>query len=412
MVSKSKNKFEKVFQEKYKRYKNENKKPRILLVGATGVGKSSLINNIFKENLADFGAGMPVTKSSTRYENENLIIIDSEGYEIGENNVQSFKTKIKEIVEIEEVHVVWYCIASCNHRITEVDLDTFKMLEQLNKKVILILTQSELVTENEALFMKQIISNELNTKPFEMSNKLALDSVELIYRNLEWLPEIVRDNFIKKQKVNLDLKKETSNKKCLQFALVSGVQSVSIDILNKFTEEKLENQSPQFNFILNISQSMMMEKISENESLKNITELFNRYNLFKQILEIYEFENILNGKIINELSYNSIISIIINLLSKGLDKILKTFKMYIQLLSKAAFSIITTYISGYIFSNILYEFEKSFYSDETEKPISIIEQLENKLDYFLEKISAEIHPALSSVLVNFLAEEGGENCYV
>lgn len=209
-----------------------------------------------------------------------------------------------------------------------------------------------------------------------------------------------------------NLKKETSNKKCLQFALVSGVQSVSIDILNKFTEEKLENQSPQFNFILNISQSMMMEKISENESLKNITELFNRYNLFKQILEIYEFENILNGKIINELSYNSIISIIINLLSKGLDKILEPFEKTIYILSKAAFAIITTYISGYIFSNILYEFEKSFYSDETEKPISIIEQLENKLDYFLEKISAEIHPALSSVLVNFLAEEGGENCYV
>jgi predicted GTPase len=38
------------------------KKPNILLAGITGAGKSSLINAVFGENVANAGAGMPVTQ--------------------------------------------------------------------------------------------------------------------------------------------------------------------------------------------------------------------------------------------------------------------------------------------------------------------------------------------------------------
>jgi predicted GTPase len=41
----------------------KNIKPiSILLIGKTGVGKSTLINRIFRENLAETGIGRPVTK--------------------------------------------------------------------------------------------------------------------------------------------------------------------------------------------------------------------------------------------------------------------------------------------------------------------------------------------------------------
>ena len=38
----------------------------ILLVGKTGVGKSTLINNVFREKLAETGIGRPITKHLRR----------------------------------------------------------------------------------------------------------------------------------------------------------------------------------------------------------------------------------------------------------------------------------------------------------------------------------------------------------
>ena len=37
------------------------KKANILIVGKTGVGKSTLINNIFREEMAETGIGKPIT---------------------------------------------------------------------------------------------------------------------------------------------------------------------------------------------------------------------------------------------------------------------------------------------------------------------------------------------------------------
>jgi len=40
-------------------------KPNILICGATGVGKSSVVNHVFGENLAKVGHGIPVTQGIT-----------------------------------------------------------------------------------------------------------------------------------------------------------------------------------------------------------------------------------------------------------------------------------------------------------------------------------------------------------
>lgn len=41
---------------------SELKKLNVMILGKTGVGKSTLINNMFNEKLADVGVGRPITQ--------------------------------------------------------------------------------------------------------------------------------------------------------------------------------------------------------------------------------------------------------------------------------------------------------------------------------------------------------------
>lgn len=62
------------------------KKLNILVLGKTGVGKSTLINSIFRDELASTGVGMPVTNSikSISKNGNPLTIFDAPGLELSE----------------------------------------------------------------------------------------------------------------------------------------------------------------------------------------------------------------------------------------------------------------------------------------------------------------------------------------
>ena len=54
----------------------KNQEPvSIMVVGKTGVGKSTLINNIFREPLAKVGVGRPVTKHLQKITKEEVPVI-------------------------------------------------------------------------------------------------------------------------------------------------------------------------------------------------------------------------------------------------------------------------------------------------------------------------------------------------
>lgn len=134
----------------------ELKHLNIVVIGKSGVGKSTLINSIFRDNQAETGIGKPVTTKFKKIEKEGspLTIWDTPGFELG-NDEQ--KTVMDELLELivegnkatnvnDAIHCIWYCINTASHRIEPKEIEWIRKFTNENKRtkvpVIVILTQA------------------------------------------------------------------------------------------------------------------------------------------------------------------------------------------------------------------------------------------------------------------------------
>lgn len=145
------------------------KQLNLLVMGKTGVGKSTLINSVFRENLAATGVGHPITSSIEEIAKKDfpLHIFDTRGFEIGKGNFQEIQQEIqKKIKEMnrssnvsEKMHCIWYCISTPSHRVEDAEIEYIKQLADENRienvPVIVVLTQS--YSKNEAKAMKDYL---------------------------------------------------------------------------------------------------------------------------------------------------------------------------------------------------------------------------------------------------------------
>ena len=210
----------------------ELKKLNVMVLGKTGVGKSTLINNMFNEKMAETGVGKPITTKMRKIEKKDfpLAIYDTPGLELGGEN--SMKELISEVTseidrgvksgDIKEmIHCIWYCVATPSHRFEQAEIDFLKKFldetSKFNVPVILVLTQS--YSKKDAKELKTQIEKEnlpiINIVPvlaedYEIDEDYVVKSYglnalsELMY---EAIPEEVKKTFVTVQKANLDLKK-------------------------------------------------------------------------------------------------------------------------------------------------------------------------------------------------------------
>ncbi len=141
--------FEDSFRTEYLRQQTSMGRFNLAILGKTGVGKSTLVNAIFGEEVARTGIGEPVTKGSHFYraDSGNLGVIDTQGLEVGRDDKQLLK-EIDELVKTsrkmpisEQIHVAWYCVRGMDRRFEQSEADLIRHLDQAGVPVVLVMTQ-------------------------------------------------------------------------------------------------------------------------------------------------------------------------------------------------------------------------------------------------------------------------------
>lgn len=121
----------------------------LAVFGKTGVGKSTLLNAIFGEDVAETGIGAPVTKDSRLYLDRigHLGIVDTQGLEVGRDDRQILSELDRAIRQMrkqpltEQIHLAWYCVRGLDRRFEETEADFVRRLDRLGLPVVLVLTQ-------------------------------------------------------------------------------------------------------------------------------------------------------------------------------------------------------------------------------------------------------------------------------
>lgn len=121
----------------------------LLVIGNTGVGKSTLINKFFDFDVARTGIGKPVTTTMDTYDHPNGLVrfYDSKGFETGDGKRQILddiakmvESRRKKDLE-EHIHAVWYLIRWSDRRFDDDQADVVKRLKSMGLPVIIVLTQ-------------------------------------------------------------------------------------------------------------------------------------------------------------------------------------------------------------------------------------------------------------------------------
>ena len=218
------------------RIRNLNKL-NIIVVGKSGVGKSTLINSLFRGNLTQTGLGRPVTDCIRKIEKADypMAIYDTPGFELGKGQQNKVKDEILDLIEKgvasrdvnQAIHCMWYCInVGGNRTFDESEIAWLKDFTKSNKTyqipIIIVLTQAcpkskaqqmkELVEKENLPVIKVIpvLAQDMNFDDEYIAKAYGLDT--LIDVMEQALPTELQDTLQNVQKASLEAKKKSAQK--------------------------------------------------------------------------------------------------------------------------------------------------------------------------------------------------------
>jgi uncharacterized protein (DUF697 family)/GTP-binding protein EngB required for normal cell division len=211
------------FSEQRQREAAELGHANILITGQTGVGKSTLVNAIFRVELAQEGVGRPVTQRVQRHDAPGVpvTIFDTPGIELGHAKdavIADFKKTItasRRGAAENFIHLAWYCVDAGQTRIQGYDVDVITALAD-EVPVIVVLTQC--VDEERVSALETAIAAEdlpiqgVPVRTLAKARRIGDQTIEptgleeLVRRTEQILPKAVKGAFVNAQGVVIGLK--------------------------------------------------------------------------------------------------------------------------------------------------------------------------------------------------------------
>jgi len=141
--------FNQEFRQKWQEQADKMGRFNLAIFGKTGVGKSTLINAIFGEDVAPTGIGEPVTMEDHLYLHRAgfLGLLDTRGLEIGKDTdtliaeLGAYVGRMRARPLAEQIHVAWYCVRATDRRFEDTEAEFIRQLHELGLPVVAVLTQ-------------------------------------------------------------------------------------------------------------------------------------------------------------------------------------------------------------------------------------------------------------------------------
>ena len=311
--------FEKVFIKKLNNIiENINSDPKfcmikyltIVVIGRSGVGKSTLINGMIKEDKALTDIGDKVTKVNTLYYSKFipfLRLYDTRGIELDEQyGPKSILDNALSIINESEtkkdfndyVNCIWYCVT--DNYIDDKEIEIIRYLRNKKPYVPLIFVYSYAILQEGYNTVKSKVLEEFKdaiiipvlAKKADSYNSFGLDNL------LDKTIELCKKELIK-GKIYHSMRKQLSNyieeifKTEHQLSKIKVINYVANNFVNKFT--KVLNKENLFNYIYSLFGNLLMEYLSVDNLSKENEKNLSFQNSLKDITNIKAYL----GKFIN-----------------------------------------------------------------------------------------------------------------
>ena len=170
-------------------------KVNVLLIGNSGVGKSTLINAVLENKVAKTSIGERGTVKMDVYESDSVPfrLIDSKGMEYSFFENFKLKSELKKWTKTSLgnedyekcISMIWYCVDGTSKRLMKENLKILNSITKFFKSVpvIIVITKSYSQPERkeniEMIFIDELLSDiieEYNLTPYDKKIEFVLDS--------------------------------------------------------------------------------------------------------------------------------------------------------------------------------------------------------------------------------------------
>lgn len=284
----------------------KDKMANIMLLGKTGVGKSTFINYFLGKDVCETGCGEPVTQNFNMYEEKvngfDIRIFDSKGLEVQKSAemknsiVQYISQKCNSDDIYDWIHTIFYCVNSASARFEPAEKNFLNELkEKISQNIHIILTHCEDVATNEKIKeMRDYIKKELG----QNVNVYCVNSVREEHRDGTVSEQFGKEEIV--QKVFELLWDDMAHKISKQYAneLWNGIVGILINIqsetnymIDQITPLKLikdaANNGDYLDNLMDVTTNKldpeidrMVEELSQKyqEKIECLVQLYNNYS--------------------------------------------------------------------------------------------------------------------------------------